>query len=68
MARQRTAGILPEMSFLEIGRELGISAQQVWILYKSAMRKLRRDPEVSRLQDLAECMRSESNQVHDTSV
>lgn len=45
--------ILGAMTFEEIGRELGISGNGAWMLYKSALRKLRRLPRTRGLLELA---------------
>ncbi len=44
---------LGAMTFEEIGRELGISGNGAWMLYKNALRKLRRLPRTYRLLELA---------------
>ena len=45
--------ILGAMTFEEIGRELGISGDGAWMLYKNALRKLRRLPRTYGLLELA---------------
>ncbi len=45
--------ILGAMTFEEIGRELGISGNGAWMLYKNALRKLRRLPRTCGLLELA---------------
>jgi hypothetical protein len=45
--------ILGAMTFEEIGRELGISGNGAWMLYKNALRKLRRLPGTHSLLELA---------------
>jgi hypothetical protein len=42
------------MTFEEIGRELGITGSGAWMLYKSALQKLRRLPQVRGLLKLAQ--------------
>jgi len=44
---------LGAMTFEEIGRELGISGNGAWMLYKNALRKLRRLPRTYHLLELA---------------
>ena len=41
------------MSFEEIGRALGITGSGAWMLYKNALRKLRRHPQIQGLLELA---------------
>ena len=50
--KQKNA-ILAAMTFEEIGRELGISGNGAWRLYKNALRKLRRLPRTYGLLELA---------------
>lgn len=45
--------VLGAMTFEEIGRELGISGNGAWMLYKSVLRKLRRLPRTCGLLELA---------------
>ena len=50
---KRENDILGAMTFEEIGRELGISGNGAWMLYKNALRKLRRLPRTYGLLELA---------------
>lgn len=46
--------ILGAMTFEEIGRKLGIRGNGAWMLYKNALRKLRRLPRTYGLLELAQ--------------
>jgi len=45
--------VLGAMTFEEIGREFGISGNCAWMIYKNALRKLRRLPRSHGLLELA---------------